>query len=145
MSEQTSAMTKQGLDQHALLHTHWPNNCCLCARETDLAALRAENERFRGEIETEQEGREQIREMALAEIARKDARIAQLKAALGDARYLLENHASEKHVLERIAAVLKGDAFRRRMSTYAALKGDTSEIRRRASPDDKHPEDRIVH
>ena len=27
----------------------------------------------------------------------------------------------------------------------AALKGDTSEIRRRASPDDKHPEDRIVH
>jgi len=40
----------------------------------------------------------------------KDARIAELTAALGDARYLLENHASEKHVLERIAAALKGDA-----------------------------------
>ena len=39
----------------------------------------------------------------------KDTRIAELKAALGDARYLLENHASEKHVLERIAAALKGE------------------------------------
>ena len=37
-------------------------------------------------------------------------RIAELTAALKDARYLLENHASEKYVLERIAAVLKGDA-----------------------------------
>jgi len=47
-----------------------------------IAALRADIERFRGEIETEREGREQIREMALAEIARKDARIAELTAAL---------------------------------------------------------------
>ena len=39
-----------------------------------------------------------------------EKRIAEFVAALKDARYLLENHASEKHVLERIAAVLKGDA-----------------------------------
>lgn len=51
------------------------------AYEARLAALRAENERFRSEIGTEREGREQIREMALAEIARKDVRIAELEAA----------------------------------------------------------------
>ena len=39
-----------------------------------------------------------------------EKRIAKLEAALRDARYLLENHASEKHILERIAAALKGDA-----------------------------------
>ena len=99
-----------------------------------LAALRAENEFLAATLRSE-----------TAIKVEYEARIAELEATLRDARYLLENHASEKHVLERIAAVLKGDAFRRRMSTYAALKGDTSEIRRRASPDDKHPEDRIVH
>ena len=64
-----------------------------------LAALRAENEVMEKRHEVEQ-----------AAIERLQARIAQLEAALKDARYLLENHASEKHVLERIAAVLKGDA-----------------------------------
>jgi len=46
VSEQANAMTKQGFDQHNLLHLQWPQNCCLCRAETNLAALRAENERM---------------------------------------------------------------------------------------------------
>ena len=58
-----------------------------------IAALRAECERLKARG-----------------IERMQYRIAKLEAALRDARYLLENHASEKHILERIAAALKGDA-----------------------------------
>jgi hypothetical protein len=36
--------TKQGLDQHNILHQHFPNNCCLCR-------LEAENARYKAEIE----------------------------------------------------------------------------------------------
>jgi hypothetical protein len=53
---------------------------------------------------------EKRHEVEQAAIERLQARIAKLEAALRDARYLLENHASEKHILERIAAALKGDA-----------------------------------
>ena len=65
----------------------------------DLAALRAENEFLAATLRSE-----------TAIKVEYEARIAELMAALRDARYLLENHASEKHILERIAAVLKGDA-----------------------------------
>ena len=51
MSEQANAMTKQGFDQHNLLHLQWPQNCCLCRAETDLAALRAECERLHEALE----------------------------------------------------------------------------------------------
>ena len=61
--------------------------------------LRAECERLAGLVN-----------MLETDTADAAERIAELMAALKDARYLLENHASEKHVLERIAAVLKGDA-----------------------------------
>ena len=32
-------MAKIG-DQHILLHQHWPTDCCLCHRETEIADLR---------------------------------------------------------------------------------------------------------
>jgi len=59
----------------------------------------------------------------------KDTRIAELEAALTEIHELLSDY---RHGKAKARAA-------------AALKGDTSEIRRRASPDDKHPEDRIVH
>ena len=68
-------------------------------RERELAALRAECERLAGLVN-----------MLETDTADAAERIAELMAALKDARYLLENHASEKHILERIAAALKGDA-----------------------------------
>jgi len=58
-----------------------------------------------------------------------EKRIAELEAALTEIHELLSNY---RHGKAKARAA-------------AALKGDTSEIRRRASPDDKHPEDRIVH
>ena len=78
-----------------------------------LAALRAENEGLVRQTTADAEMlayRKNEVAAAVRIIQGKDARIAELEAALKDARYLLENHASEKHVLERIAAVLKGDA-----------------------------------
>jgi len=78
---------REGTPEHT---SHFESCGCAEARE---AALRAECERLKARG-----------------IERMQYRIAKLEAALKDARYLLENHASEKHVLERIAAVLKGDA-----------------------------------
>jgi hypothetical protein len=72
----------------------------------------------------------EAREAALrAECERLKARGAELEAALTEIHELLSNY---RHGKAKARAA-------------AALKGDTSEIRRRASPDDKHPEDRIVH
>ena len=72
----------------------------------------------------------EAREAALrAECERLKARGAKLEAALTEIHELLSNY---RHGKAKARAA-------------AALKGDTSEIRRRASPDDKHPEDRIVH
>jgi len=127
---------------------YWQFECSSCMRNK-IAALRAENERLRA-IVTEQEGWS----------TKKDARIAELAA-------LLEPFAAGA---EHLPPWAKDDAFvnidfpytsdgdfgerwliddrvevRHFKDAAAALKGDTSEIRRRASPDDKHPEDRIVH
>ena len=91
----------------------------------DFLALRAENERLRADNldlinKLEAEG---FHNEAAA------IRIAELEAALTEIHELLSNY---RHGKAKARAA-------------AALKGDTSEIRRRASPDDKHPEDRIVH
>ena len=84
-------------------HDHWfvtGRKCRPCEMHDDtIAALRAENKFLAATLHSE-----------TAIKVEYEARIAKLEAALRDARYLLENHASEKHVLERIAAVLKGDA-----------------------------------
>jgi len=100
-----------------------------------LAALRAENEGLVRQTTADAEMlayRKNEVAAAVRIIQGKDARIAELEAAL-IAIDLLSSQGFAPALTEigKIAA--------------AALKGDTSEIRRRASPDDKHPEDRIVH
>jgi len=87
-------------------------------RERELAALRAENEHLL-----------KCSHAWMLEANKATARIAELEAALTEIHELLSNY---RHGKAKARAA-------------AALKGDTSEIRRRASPDDKHPEDRIVH
>ena len=105
-----------------------PNGLCLHCTEADgttlarvnieLAALRAECERLPGWLWCSSE------DLKCAE-----KRIEELEAALTEIHELLSNYHHGKA----------------KARAAAALKGDTSEIRRRASPDDKHPEDRIVH
>jgi len=94
--------------------------------------LRAENERLIRQTTADAEMlayRKNEVAAAVRIIQGKDARIAELEAALTEIHELLSNY---RHGKAKARAA-------------AALKGDTSEIRRRASPDDKHPEDRIVH
>jgi len=91
---------REGTPEHT---SHFESCGCAEARE---AALRAENERLSPMYDLLCDDYKQLK----IDLEVRDARIAELMAALKDARYLLENHASEKHVLERIAAVLKGDA-----------------------------------
>ena len=31
--------TKQSINQHNILHQHFPNDCCLCAKEKDISYL----------------------------------------------------------------------------------------------------------
>ena len=107
---------------------YWQFECSSCMRNK-IATLRAKNERMMQDhirlctavgldadahIDMLAEAAERLRaeceRLKARGIERMQYRIAKLEAALRDARYLLENHASEKHVLERIAAVLKGDA-----------------------------------
>ena len=96
---------------------YWQFGCPSCMRNK-IAALRAECERLKVEG---------LRLMAIGDDLR--TRIAELEAGLTEIHELLSNY---RHGKAKARAA-------------AALKGDTSEIRRRASPDDKHPEDRIVH
>jgi hypothetical protein len=84
---------------------YWQTGCPSCMRNK-IDALRAENERLSPMYDLLCDDYKQLK----IDLEVRDARIAKLEAALRDARYLLENHASEKHILERIAAALKGDA-----------------------------------
>jgi len=122
---------------HAKHDSEDKQGCPSCMRNK-IAALRAECERLKAETMN-------IRYYPTASVqpaydsgfatgyakglAERDARIEKLEAALTEIHELLSNY---RHGTAKARAA-------------AALKGDTSEIRRRASPDDKHPEDRIVH
>jgi hypothetical protein len=39
--------TKQHINQHDILHQHFPNDCCLCKKEQEIARLKKENEELR--------------------------------------------------------------------------------------------------
>jgi septal ring factor EnvC (AmiA/AmiB activator) len=95
------------------------------AMRAENAELRAENERLQRLLDREAGNLSLAADACVAY----SARIAELEAALTEIHELLSNY---RHGKAKARAA-------------AALKGDTSEIRRRASPDDKHPEDRIVH
>jgi len=110
---------REGTPEHT---SHFESCGCAEARE---AALRAENERLQRLLDREAGNLSLAADACVAY----SARIAELEAALTEIHELLSNY---RHGKAKARAA-------------AALKGDTSEIRRRASPDDKHPEDRIVH
>ena len=41
-------------EQCEMLHQYWPNNCCLCNAQAELARLRAECEELRGSVKSKQ-------------------------------------------------------------------------------------------
>jgi len=114
-------------------------NLAIKEQREQLAALRAECERLKESVNASRaeatlrfEESQQWRQKAQViddGLCMAKERIAELEAALTEIHELLSNY---RHGTAKARAA-------------AALKGDTSEIRRRASPDDKHPEDRIVH
>ena len=110
---------------------YWQFGCSSCMRNK-IAALRGECEKQRlllnEAVVKLADCYEDYKKYRKAS-EEKDTRIAELEAALTEIHELLSDY---RHGKAKARAA-------------AALKGDTSEIRRRASPDDKHPEDRIVH
>lgn len=38
-------------EQHAMLHKHWPNDCCLCAKEQEIEGLKLEIKVLQTEID----------------------------------------------------------------------------------------------
>jgi L-2-hydroxyglutarate oxidase LhgO len=105
VSEQANAMTKQGFDQHNLLHLQWPQNCCLCRAETELAALRAENERLKARGIEGMQYRIAELEAALREAIPHLKDAAETASALG----LREEARHIRGIANRAAAALKGE------------------------------------
>lgn len=43
--------TKQGYDQHNVLHHYFPHDCCLCRTELEIQSLKIELQKAKKEIE----------------------------------------------------------------------------------------------
>lgn len=44
---------KTTTEQHTLLHTRWPNDCCLCSAQEEITRLRSENAELLTIVKTE--------------------------------------------------------------------------------------------
>ena len=77
--------TKAGMDQHNMLHRHWPNDCCLCRQESRIRELEAELAKCRWHKAHEEADAEielQMKRALKAELERDNLR-AQLARAEG--------------------------------------------------------------